>query len=94
MRKLDNIDLDMQDAERLGYGPHYGHFKADHPFTKEANESRLNNKKKGQTKMVYVFSCSTCGKEFTTPNKSRKYCCDKCKNKRDRHTLRAKSAKE
>lgn len=81
MAKLDNIDLDVIDADRLGYGPHYGHFKVDHPYTKEKNEPRLaaGGKKKERTKKVYVLNCATCGAEFTTGNKNRRYCDDKCK---------------
>lgn len=95
-RKLDNIDLDMIDADRLGYGVHYGHFKMDHPFTKEANESRLKKKQTTQTKsrMEYVFNCPTCGKEFTTPNKARRYCSDLCKGRRDRTAYKAKTAQQ
>ena len=50
-QKLDNIDLDMIAADRLGYGVQYGRFKADHPFTKEANEPFLSGKKKIKIKM-------------------------------------------
>lgn len=82
MAKLDNIDLDVIDADRLGYGPHYGHYKVDHPYTKEKNEPRLaagGKKKKEIVKKVYVITCATCGAEFTTGNKNRRYCNDKCK---------------
>lgn len=33
-RKLDNIERDVIRAMELGYGVHYGNYKADHPFTK------------------------------------------------------------
>jgi ribosomal protein L37AE/L43A len=95
-KKLDNIDLDMIDADRLGYGVQYGRFKADHPFTKEANEPRLAGRKqiKECVKKVYVFNCPTCGEEFTTTNKNRVYCCDKCKIKKNNAFYKAKEEQQ
>lgn len=89
-RPKDNIDLDMEDAERLGYGVHYGHYKADHPNTKEANEARLYPNKKQQpqqeqlrVRKVYENVCPVCGKKFTTYNRLRVYCDDLCKYRND-----------
>ena len=80
-RKLDNIDLDVIDADRLGYGPHYGHFKADHPYTKEANEPRLRkNQKPAPPKKMYELKCHTCGALFEAKSPYRRYCCSKCKS--------------
>ena len=31
----DNLDLDVRRAQLLGYGIHYGRYKADHPNTKQ-----------------------------------------------------------
>lgn len=88
MAKLDNINLDVIEADRLGYGPHYGHFKADHPFTKDANEERLGGKQHQQPakqyvsiKRVYEKTCPICGKKFTTTTKLKKYCCVSCREK-------------
>lgn len=83
-RPKDNLDLDVGDALRLGYGCHYGNFKADHPETREANEARLK-KPKPQTKLHPLFEvcCAGCGKKFTTDNPRRRYCDDTCKIKRD-----------
>lgn len=88
MRKLDNIDLDVIDADRLGYGPHYGHFKVDHPYTKDANEERLGGKQHKQpakqkisVKQVHEKTCPVCGKKFTTTTKLKKYCSPKCREK-------------
>ena len=30
---MDRIEYDVMEAERLGYGIHYGHYKADHPIS-------------------------------------------------------------
>ncbi len=86
-RPKDNIDLDVEDAERLGYGCHYGRYKADHPNTKDANEARLYPRKKQQEQLrvrtVYEKTCIVCGKKFTTTQQTRKYCDDRCKYKSD-----------
>lgn len=87
-RPKDNLDLDVEDAERLGYGCHYGRFKADHPNTKDANEARLYPKKKQpqeqlRVRTVYEKVCPVCGKKFTTTWVSKKYCDDLCKQRSD-----------
>lgn len=91
----DNLTLDVLDAERLGYGPHYGHFKADHPQTAEANRARLGGKPKRdpQPKKVYEFVCMGCGRKFTTTSCKRRYCEDNCKSKYNGAKYRATHAK-
>lgn len=86
MAKLDNIDLDMRDADRLGYGVQYGRYKADHPFTKDANEARISGKQGTQPakqyisiKRVHEKTCPICRKKFTTTTKLKKYCCERCR---------------
>ena len=90
-RPRDNLDLDVMDALAQGYGVHYGDFKKDHPFTKDANEERLKRKPKrrpaqpnpeAHTRLVHVHTCPTCLKEFTTTNKAQKYCCSECQKKK------------
>lgn len=85
---LDNLDLDVADAMRLGYGVHYGKFKADHPYTKDANEERLQEARKKRRApaapkgpKLYDKVCPACGKKFTTQRHDRKYCGDECKTK-------------
>lgn len=93
-RKLDNIDLDMIDADRLGYGVQYGRYKADHPFTKEANEQRLSGKKKISIKQVYENTCLVCGMKFTTTNKNKLYCGSRCRDQRRNLAWRKKQTKK
>lgn len=96
-RPKDNIDLDMEDAERLGYGCQYGRFKAAHPHTKAANEDRLHPKKKKQEqqvqpdRQVYENVCPVCGKKFTTANPRRAYCSDDCKRKKRQQAKQQKT---
>lgn len=92
-RKLDNIDLDMINADRLGYGVQYGRYKADHPFTKEANEPILSGKKKICIKQVYEHTC-ICGMKFTTTNKNKLYCSERCKAYRRNLAWRQKQTKK
>ena len=98
----DNLDLDVMDALAQGYGVHYGDFKKDHPFTKDANEERLKPPKRQtagtkpttRTRLVYVNTCPTCLKEFTTTNKAQKYCCCEHQKKRNNAAWRTKNKKK
>lgn len=97
-RPMDNLDLDVRDALSLGYGCHYGDFKADHPHTAEANEDRLTKaKKKPKARPVYEVYCAGCGQKFTTTNKRQRYHDDACKVRRDTayyNRKRSKTKKE
>lgn len=93
-KAMDNLTLDVLDAERLGYGPHYGHFKADHPQTAEANRDRLKPKKETRIKKVYEFSCMCCGHKFTTTNGVRRYCSAECKMHHNGANARARKKKK
>lgn len=72
-RKLDNIERDSAMAMKLGYGVHYGRYKADHPHTRsEEPEKKLTEDAK---------PCVRCGKLFE-PRKSgqeQKFCCEQCR---------------
>lgn len=92
----DNLDLDVIDTLAMGYGVHYGEFKKDHPFTKDANEARLAAMQKTKRKppapkprrpriKTYTLVCKYCGNKFTSPNNSRSYCCNACRAKAKKH---------
>ena len=85
----DNLDLDVRDALAKGYGVHYGQFKADHPFTRDANEARLAPPPKSKQK-VYEFVCRGCGEKFTTTIALQRYCGENCKAKKNNASYRAK----
>lgn len=98
-RPKDNLSLDAMDA--LAAGMTYGKWKALHPETKEANESRLSQpapkREYKETPKVYEYICRGCGKKFTTTTKPRRYCDDHCKRLKDSANYRAahpKQAKE
>jgi hypothetical protein len=89
----DNLDLDVMDALAQGYGCQYGRFKADHPFTKDANEARLAPKPKTKPAKEkpakkkpprprlrkYTIVCKCCGNQFVSTSKGRVYCSPACK---------------
>ena len=89
----DNLDLDVIDAQAMGYGVHYGQFKADHPFTKDANEARLAPTPKSKQK-VYEFTCRGCGEKFTTTIALQRYCGENCKAKKNNANYRAKQGQK
>lgn len=95
-RPKDNLALDAMDARAAGMT--YGKWKAQHPETKEANESRLSQpapkRAYSETPKVYEFTCRGCGKKFTTQNKQRRYCDDHCKEKKDKAKYRAAHPKK
>lgn len=80
-RPLDAIDRDMIEAERLGYGVHYGWYKADHPQTKETYqlEETRTHRRRAPGKL-YTITCEICGKEFQSENSRKKTCSPKCRS--------------
>lgn len=81
-RVLDNIERDVIAAMRLGYGVHYGHYKADHPHTRE--NPQLPVPKPEPEKPVEAEQdavCVFCGKMYIRNHGCRKYCSDECLKK-------------
>jgi endogenous inhibitor of DNA gyrase (YacG/DUF329 family) len=76
------LDYDMQRANALGYGCHYGDYKADHPNTRGEFE-RLTEKTRRADPSVKPQICPHCGKEFTRTRgqNRRKYCSDECQSR-------------
>ena len=63
-KKLDNIDLEMIQCEKDGYGVHYGWWKAKQPiYVPPAKEMRV---------------CKFCGKLFEPQTIRQKYCDSVC----------------
>lgn len=89
-RKLDNIERDVIRAERLGYGCHYGRYKADHPYTRMEEEEIPE----GAPSRI----CEHCGKLYGMAGRSNnsKFCSDACYNQaaRKRAAIRRKAKKE
>lgn len=72
-REEDNLLLDTRRAEKLGYGVHYGRYKADYPFTRvPCDEARTTEKPEKQKRF-----CRVCGKEITK-SWCYRYCSNDC----------------
>ena len=86
-RKLDNLDRDVIRAERLGYGCHYGRYKADHPHTR-AEGSNPAPTVEAQELPNTLKSCRICGKMFDPEDfgysKARKFCSVECAEESNR----------
>lgn len=63
---MDNLAMDCARAKALGYGCHYGWFKADYP-----NSSAIPVKEAGGD--LYK-TCAHCGERFIPSKKGVKYC--------------------
>lgn len=77
----DNLDMDVRRAKILGYGIHYGRYKADRPNTKcentEAHESQEESK---------FRVCPVCGNRFKIGKQQgcKRYCSDECYKEQNR----------
>lgn len=72
-RSLDNLELDSRRAMELGYGVHYGRYKADHPHTAEDDEDEE------VLWEGYENECFNCGTIFRTTRRDKVYCCEECR---------------
>lgn len=71
MIPIDNLDKDIKMAEKLGYGIHYGAYKADHPHTKEMEPEIISEDSQ---------ACLWCGILFRRERSQRKiFCSDYCR---------------
>lgn len=88
---MDNLTKDCLEAQRLGYGVHYGWYKADHPHTADhfCGPAPLADGAK-------IRTCVECGFEFRPYHKNDKYCCEACRNKASqrRHRERLQPGKD
>lgn len=93
-KPMDRLSYDVQEAERLGYGCHYGRYKADHPHT--SYEPQKTPAAAAPAK--YEYTCQWCGGKFYKSRKStQRYCSADCNinatNARDKK-YRPKPGKE
>ena len=79
-KHMDNLTRDVLEAERLGYGCHYGRYKADHPHTSPAEPAPRCVPKKDTTPISErPRTCVMCGKTFYSSNpRPLKYCGPEC----------------
>lgn len=71
---MTNLDKDIIMMEKLGYGPHYGRYKADYPNTKEKEPEEILDESKFGT-------CRNCGCRFNKTGRHYKkiYCDETCR---------------
>lgn len=86
---MDNLSRDMIRAKALGYGVHYGKYKADHPGPTVITRPEVQEEE--------IKICAYCGEPFSLIGRSRrsKYCSNTCfsvsNKKRAREKAREKS---
>lgn len=70
---MSNLDHDIREAARLGYGVHYGRYKADHPHAAQDQDDGQPEK---------TAKCAECGSLFVPKKVNQLYCCTACKSRR------------
>lgn len=90
----DHLEYDVMQAEALGYGCHYGKYKADHPNTRAEFEELYGVKtleKVAPDKREKT--CPVCGKKFIVGhlNTHKIYCSDECRRKKDEERQRERA---
>ena len=87
-KEMDRLTRDVLEAERLGYGVHYGHYKADHPHTGDPGPRKIDP---GSVECI----CTQCGKKYTKPrNSARHFCSNECRFNHARAEVAKKRAEE
>jgi len=67
----------------LGYGVHYGHYKADHPHTRDTSLDPEPEHKYPERE------CKNCGEPFRPHRGDQIYCCEECRIEYNRlHTMK------
>lgn len=74
---MDNLARDVLEAKRLGYGCHYGWYKADHPHTKPAADDLPAE---ASQKQHELRKCKHCGNLFEPSHGGKQYCSESCKH--------------
>ena len=82
---MDNLARDVALAEKLGYGCHYGRFKAAYPYTMDKSIDEIlgtGKAKRVKAKTVEVpetRKCKGCGREMVPGPYNKLYCDEDCK---------------
>lgn len=84
---MSNLDRDLAEARKLGYGVWYGRYKADHPSAPEvmAPEVQLPCEEDPA-----YGCCPVCGKRFKKFSRMHRYCSGECKEVANRRRTAAK----
>ena len=89
---MSNLDRDLAEAKRLGYGVWYGRYKADHPepVVKPAPEPEPEPVVEEEPNDAV---CVICGKPFHKYKLHQKYCSVPCSEEANRRRSKAKYEK-
>lgn len=76
---MSNLDRDIREALRLGYGVRYGKYKADHPHgtAPEQEDARPDNARPDNARQ-----CKECDCVFVPHRHNQLYCCGECARRR------------
>lgn len=78
---MDNLTRDVLEAQRLGYGCHYGNYKEDHPHTRPVPADvavTAEDVRRSEPERV-LRVCRHCGKEFVRRTNLLNFCSEICK---------------
>lgn len=96
---MSNLDKDLAEMRRLGYGTNYGKYKLDHPNTgmiQPAPEPPPKKPRQCAPPKEYQLVCDFCGKSFTSLVANKMYCSTECarKNAKKQYQERKLSEKQ
>lgn len=81
---MSNLDRDLAEMQRLGYGTNYGKYKLDHPNTgmiQPAQEPPPKKPRQCAPPKEYQLVCDFCGTLFTSTVANKMYCSTECARK-------------
>ena len=85
---MSNLDRDMAEANRLGYGVWYGRYKADHPAVPDEEPEQQGEPAAKENPNDAV--CVICGKQFRKRKMTQKYCGMACWEEANRRRSKAR----
>lgn len=94
---MSNLDRDLAEMRRLGYGTNYGKYKLDYPNTgKPAPKPTPKKPRQCAPPKEYQLVCDFCGKPFTSLTANKMYCSTECcrKNSKKQYQERKLSKKQ
>lgn len=96
---MSNLDKDLAEMRRLGYGTNYGKYKLDHPGNNPApaRPEQSEDPAEKQVKIssgAFMLVCSFCGETFASDRASKLYCSTSCCRKTAKKRFKERSVKE
>lgn len=76
---MGNLEKDLEEMTRLGYGHSYGKYKLDHPGTAAESAPKKRAARAAPKPRERAAACKVCGNTFLTFRPNQLYCSDACK---------------